>query len=94
MSFAYESIYFDNPIQAGRVMDVFVPGKVSRDISLFFIHGGGWGAGSRDGFHKIMRGFNAESRRSSIFSEPGALPESRPNELHQCPNLPGFSPAR
>jgi len=60
MSFSYESVYFDNPIQAGRVMDVFMPEKITRDIALFFVHGGGWAGGSRDCYHKIMRGFNAE----------------------------------
>lgn len=60
MDFSYESIYFDNPIQTGRAMDIFMPEKVTRNIAIFFIHGGGWGAGSRHCFHKIMRGFNAE----------------------------------
>jgi acetyl esterase/lipase len=60
MSFSYESVYFDNPIQPGRAMDIFMPEKITRDVSLFFIHGGGWVAGSRDNYHKIMRGFNAE----------------------------------
>ena len=45
MSFSYESIYFDNPIQTGRVMDIFMPEKVTREIALFFVHGGGWAAG-------------------------------------------------
>lgn len=60
MSFSYESVYFDNPIQIGRAMDIFMPETVTRDVALFFIHGGGWTGGSRGNYHKIMRGFNAE----------------------------------
>ena len=41
-------------------MDIFIPEKVTRDIALFFVHGGGWKAGSRNDFHNIMREFNAE----------------------------------
>ncbi|MBL8991916.1 MAG: alpha/beta hydrolase, partial [Spirochaetia bacterium] len=60
MSFSYQSIYFDEPIQKGRVLDIFTPKKINRDISLFFIHGGGWRAGSRADYHNLMRAFNEE----------------------------------
>lgn len=60
MPYAYQSIYFDDPIRAGRVVDVFEPDKITRDTAIFIIHGGGWSGGSRAGFHAIMRAFNAE----------------------------------
>ena len=41
-------------------MDIFIPEKVTRDIALFFVHGGGWKAASRNDFHNIMHGFNAK----------------------------------
>lgn len=57
--FSYESVYFDDPLIEGRAMDIFIPPLPKHDISLFFIHGGGWTAGTRSRFHRIMRGFNA-----------------------------------
>ncbi len=59
MSFRYESIYFDRPIRTGRVMDIFSPENISREISLFFIHGGGWFGGTRTCHHALMQAFNA-----------------------------------
>ena len=56
--YEYKSIYFDNPIEPQRVLDIFLPEIVSQDTSLFFVHGGGWTGGSRNGYHKIMRAFN------------------------------------
>lgn len=58
MSFKYESIYYDNPIQDGRAIDIFLPNDITQRVSIFFVHGGGWGAGSRTCYHKIMRAFN------------------------------------
>ena len=60
MSFKFESVYFDNPIVPGRAMDIFLPEVLSQDDAIFFVHGGGWAAGARDHFHKLMRAFNAE----------------------------------
>lgn len=60
MSFAFKSLYFDTPIENGRVLDLFSPEKITRKTALFFVHGGGWRAGSRMAFHKIMRAFNAD----------------------------------
>jgi acetyl esterase/lipase len=60
MAFEYKSIYFDEPIVTDRAVDIFVPGKITREVALFFVHGGGWQAGSRAGYHKILRAFNAE----------------------------------
>ncbi len=56
----FESYYLDDPIVPGRVFDLFAPEKATRPIALFFVHGGGWRAGSRTGFHEIMQGFNRE----------------------------------
>jgi acetyl esterase/lipase len=57
MTFSYKSLYLDKPIIKDRALDIFVPENVSQDISMIFVHGGGWGAGSRDQMHKIMEGF-------------------------------------
>ncbi len=55
-----ETYYLDDEIERERVFDVFTPAAATRDIALFFVHGGGWHAGHRDGFHEIMQGFNRE----------------------------------
>lgn len=53
------SYYLDSPIVTGRCFDVFEPEKITRDTAVFFIHGGGWIAGSRTTYHKIMQFLNA-----------------------------------
>lgn len=58
MSYRFISEYLDNERITGRILDIFMPEKVTRNISLFFIHGGGWSGGSRTIFHKIINGFN------------------------------------
>jgi acetyl esterase/lipase len=58
MPYAYESIYFDDPIIDGRVLDVMMPAGVTRDVALFFVHGGGWAGGSRTHYHSIVRAYN------------------------------------
>jgi acetyl esterase/lipase len=57
-SWNYTSVYLDKPLIKGRVLDIFEPENVSSEISIFFIHGGGWNAGSRDIFHPLMQEFN------------------------------------
>lgn len=59
MSYRFESYYLDDPIQAGRALDLFLPETITRDLALFFVHGGGWTGGGRANYHAIMRGFNA-----------------------------------
>ena len=59
MPYPFTSIYFDNPIVPGRVLDVFTPEQTTRDEAVFFVHGGGWRGGARDGEHAIMRALNA-----------------------------------
>ena len=51
MRLHFQSCYLDRPIVNGRVYDLFVPEKVTKDTAVFFVHGGGWNAGSRTGHH-------------------------------------------
>lgn len=55
--FCYPSIYFDDPPQAGRAIDLWVPEKPSKPFAIFFIHGGGWRNGHREQMHQLMYGF-------------------------------------
>lgn len=51
------SYYLDTPLQIGRVFDVFEADKEveQKEFSFFFVHGGGWRHGSRQGgIHKLM----------------------------------------
>ncbi len=50
----FQSIYFDSKPQEGRIIDLFSAFNPSQDIALFFIHGGGWKAGSRNIYHTII----------------------------------------
>jgi acetyl esterase/lipase len=43
--------YLDRPVQPGRIYDIFIPETVQHDTAIFIIHGGGWKAGSRLGYH-------------------------------------------
>ena len=58
MKKSFCSYYLDEPLQKGRVFDVFeaesdVP---LRDTAVFFVHGGAWKLGSRgDGVHILMQ---------------------------------------
>lgn len=54
------SYYLDSPLVTGRVFDVFKPEKITKEISIFIVHGGGWRGGSRSAFHPIMEAFNNE----------------------------------
>ncbi|MBQ2741287.1 MAG: alpha/beta hydrolase fold domain-containing protein [Oscillospiraceae bacterium] len=53
----FKSYYLDSPLVKGRIFDVFVPENVTKDIAVFFVHGGGWRGGGRD-FHEIMQALN------------------------------------
>lgn len=55
MAYQFTSFYLDRPIVNGRIYDLFLPDEVTRDTSFFFIHGGGWRAGSRVGYHGYMQ---------------------------------------
>jgi acetyl esterase/lipase len=52
------SIYWDEPLQAERVLDIFdAEGPPSRNVALLFVHGGGWRSGSRTVFHGIAQAY-------------------------------------
>lgn len=51
MSFEMFSTYLDSPIIPQRIYDIFIPEKIEHDTAIFIIHGGGWRAGSRVGYH-------------------------------------------
>lgn len=55
----FRSIYLDDSAVPGRILDIFEPTASSRDVALFFVHGGGWQAGSRTGYHPIALAYRA-----------------------------------
>jgi len=55
MAYEYKSIYFDDPLVSGRVLDIFEPKNITQDTAIFFVHGGGWHGGSRTGYHLLMQ---------------------------------------
>ena len=52
----FKSYYLDEPLQNGRVFDVFdaEDGVEAREYAFFFVHGGGWRFGSRQGGTHIL----------------------------------------
>lgn len=58
MKHVFNSFYLDSPLVRGRIFDVFEPQEITQDTAVFIVHGGGWRAGSRDGFHEIMEALN------------------------------------
>lgn len=60
MPYSFQSVYFDRNIVKGRVVDIFMPENIAREKAVFFVHGGGWRAGSRLDYHKLMEAFNKE----------------------------------
>lgn len=54
MPFSYQTFCFDDGPIRGRCVDVFAPAKPTQNLSFFFVHGGGWHAGSRADYHQIM----------------------------------------
>ena len=55
--FQFKTYSLDYPPVKGRAFDVFQPEAVTKDIALFFVHGGGWRTGGKEGFHEIMAAF-------------------------------------
>ena len=57
--YPFKSYFLDKPLIKGRVFDVFEPeaGVPVKDVAIFFVHGGGWNAGSRTGFYQLMEAF-------------------------------------
>lgn len=58
--YRYHSIYFDDPPKADRALDIFLTDAMPDPVGLFFVHGGGWLAGTRGIYHQIMRAFTKE----------------------------------
>ncbi|MBN8219007.1 MAG: alpha/beta hydrolase fold domain-containing protein [Spirochaetes bacterium] len=55
MPLRFESLYLDDVPRDGRVVDFFDPAGAPREKAFFFVHGGGWRAGSRSIFHPIIK---------------------------------------
>lgn len=58
MTIEFCSVYLDEPIVGGRTVDFFFPSEITREVALFFVHGGGWRAGSRVIFHRLITEYN------------------------------------
>lgn len=54
MPFRYTSIAFDDPPQAGRALDIFLPPGRPAPVAVFMVHGGGWRQGARAAYHPLM----------------------------------------
>lgn len=64
--FCVLSIALDDPVMSNRCLDLALPEKAGNpeEFAFFFVHGGGWGAGSRGQYYPVMqyvcdRGFTA-----------------------------------
>ncbi len=58
IKYTFNSCYLDNPLVEGRGFDVFEPERITKDVALFIVYGG-WRAGNRVHFHKIMESLTA-----------------------------------
>lgn len=54
MAYTYRSVYLDDEIVPQRVYDIMLPKEVRHDVCLFWVHGGGWVGGHREGAHAIF----------------------------------------
>lgn len=52
------TIYLDQPLKLKRAIDVVQPQGEVQSTVLFYVHGGGWSAGSRDVFHHHLEHFS------------------------------------
>ena len=56
--FVSQTLYFDTPPQTRRAIDLWVPDHLPlQPFTLFFVHGGGWVSGHREGMHSLMYAF-------------------------------------
>jgi len=53
------TLYLDQPIVLKRAVDIAAPYGTAGSTALFYIHGGGWSAGSRDLFHYHLEHFSS-----------------------------------
>lgn len=58
MNHQYQSYYLDKPLVYGRAFDIFKPENITKDTAVFFVHGGGWNAGTRTSYHVLMQELN------------------------------------
>lgn len=65
MAYFFQSNFLDEPIMTERVIDIFEPVANEEKTAIFFIHGGGWQAGSRSVYHKIMKSYADRGFRSA-----------------------------
>lgn len=55
-NFCVLNISLDLPVMSNRCLDIALPQKpVSEPFAFFFVHGGGWGAGSRGQYYPVMQ---------------------------------------
>jgi acetyl esterase/lipase len=52
--FSYITYCYDDEPKPDRALDIFMPDGKVRDMSILFVHGGGWSTGMRSGYHSIM----------------------------------------
>lgn len=52
--------YFDEPYQDQRAVDFLIPDKVTRDVGVFAVHGGGWAGGARGSYHRVLHAIASE----------------------------------
>jgi len=59
MSFRFISEYYDDERRKERLVDYLLPENPSRETAIFFVHGGGYRAGTREGsFRGVIRALN------------------------------------
>lgn len=54
MPFRYTTLCFDDPPREGRMLDLLLPAGPVRAPAVFMVHGGGWRAGRRDQYLRLM----------------------------------------
>ncbi|MFN2351550.1 MAG: alpha/beta hydrolase family protein [Kiritimatiellia bacterium] len=55
MAYTYKSVYLDDEMIRGRVFDFMRPASANQKVSVFWVHGGGWVAGHREGGHAVIK---------------------------------------
>ena len=59
MSFRFITEYYDDERKADRAVDFLAPKNPTRETAIFFVHGGGYRAGTREGsFRGVIRTLN------------------------------------